>query len=71
MTNRAQGPWQPGRGKTVEEAAENAWANAKKGQAAPGLAAEKAPSGTYKAEIWIETSNPIHSYIVTLTPTGP
>ena len=71
MTNLEQGPWESGRGKTVEAAAEDAWENAKKGKAAPGLAAKQAPSGTYKVEIWIETTNPIHSYIVKLSPTGP
>ncbi len=71
MSWTAQGPWKPGRGKTIELAAANAWANAKKGAPAPGLAAEKAPAGTYKLEIYAETENPIHGYIVTLSPTGP
>jgi hypothetical protein len=67
----AQGPWKPGRGDTIEEAAEQAWENAKKGAPAPGLAAKSAPAGTYKVEIFVETENPIRSYIVTLDPTGP
>jgi hypothetical protein len=71
MSDNSHGPWAPGRGKTVEEAAEHAWENAKSGKPAPGLAAEHAQAGTYKLEIWIETTNPIHSYIVTINPTGP
>jgi hypothetical protein len=73
MTNR--GPWKPGistgKAATIEKAAEQAWENAKKGIAAPGLTAGKALPSTYRLEIWIETENPIHAYIVTLDPTGP
>jgi hypothetical protein len=69
--NQAKGPWKPGKGKTLEEAAENAWANAKKGTAEAGFAAAKAPAGTYKLEIWVETENPIRGYVVGLIPTGP
>jgi hypothetical protein len=71
MTNQAQGPWKPGRGPSLEEAAKAAWENAKKGDARHGFAAEPAPGGTYKLEIWVEASNPIHSYIVGLIPTSP
>ena len=71
MSHVARGPWQPGKGKTIEEATKQAWENAKKGQARPGFAAEKAPSGTYKLEVWIETTNPIRTYVVGLIPTGP
>jgi hypothetical protein len=71
MTNQGRGPWKPGRGKTLEAAAEQAWENAKKGAAEQGFTAASAPPGTYKLEIWVETKNPIHSYIVGLIPTGP
>lgn len=71
MTEEEKGPWKPGRGDTLEKAAERAWENAKKGAAEQGYAATKAPPGTYKLEIWVETENPIHSYIVGLIPTGP
>jgi hypothetical protein len=71
MTNQAPGPWQPGKGKTLEQATEQAWENAKKGHAARGFVAAEAPGGTYKLEIWIEATNPIHSYIVGLVPIGP
>jgi hypothetical protein len=71
MTSTARGPWQPGRGKSIDEAAQHAWENAKNGRAAPGYVAEKAPAGTYKLEIWVEANNPIHTYIVALIPTGP
>ena len=71
MTDQGRGPWAPGRGKSIEEATKKAWDNAKKGQGAPGFAAERAPAGTYKLEIWIETTNPIRSYIVNILPTGP
>jgi hypothetical protein len=67
----SQGPWKPGRGKSIEEAAQNAWANAKKGTPEPGLTAGKAPAGTYKLDIFVETENPIRGYIVVISPTGP
>jgi len=69
--NGSQGPWKPGKGKSIEEAAANAWANAKKGTPEAGLTAGKAPAGTYKLEIYVETENPIRGYIVTISPTGP
>jgi hypothetical protein len=71
MTNQSRGPWKPGKGKTLEAAAKQAWENAQKGTAAPGFAAEKAPPGIYKLEIWVETENPIRGYIVGLNPIGP
>jgi hypothetical protein len=66
-----QGPWEPGKGDTIEKAAEQAWKNAQKGTPAPGFAAKAAPAGTYKLEIYAETENPIRGYIVTISPTGP
>jgi len=71
MTNQTQGPWKPGRGDSIEQAAEEAWKNAQGGHPRHGFAAEKAPPGTYKLEIWVETENPIRGYIVGLIPTGP
>jgi hypothetical protein len=71
MSNHSQSPWAPGKGETIELATEDAWENAKNGKPAPGLAAEHAPPGIYKLEIWVETENPIHAYIVTINPTGP
>ena len=69
--NGSHGPWKPGKGKSIEEAASNAWENAKKGSPEAGFAAAKAPGGTYKLEIFVETENPIRGYIVVLNPTGP
>jgi hypothetical protein len=56
----AQGPWR-GEGPNLEAALVAAWNNAKNGGAGPG---------TFKVEISIKTVNPIHSYIVILTPDG-
>ena len=53
--------WEPGRGGSLEVAAERAWENAKKGGAAPG---------TYELQILVEAENPITSYIVIVQPTG-
>jgi hypothetical protein len=69
--NGSQGPWKPGKGDTIEKAAQQAWAHAKDGIAEAGLTAGKAPAGTYKLEIYAETENPIHGYVVVLSPTGP
>ncbi len=71
MTNLGRGPWQPGRGKTIEAATEQAWEHAKNGHPAAGFAAAKAPAGTYRVEIYVETENPIRGYVVVLDPTGP
>lgn len=49
-----------GRGGNLGAAFEDAWNTAKTNGAPPGL---------YSVEIAIEASNPIHSYIVVLTPT--
>lgn len=69
--NGSHGPWKPGRGNTIEEAAEQAWEHAKHGTPEAGLTAGKAPAGTYKLDIYAETENPIHGYIVVINPTGP
>ena len=50
-----------GKGANLEAAFEAAWHEAKE---------DGAPPGRYTVEIEIETSNPIHSYIVIITPTG-
>jgi hypothetical protein len=50
-----------GRGGNLGAAFENAWNSAK---------TSGAPPGVYTVEIAIEVSNPIHSYIVLITPTG-
>lgn len=50
-----------GRGANLEAAFEDAWHHAKDEGAAPG---------TYTVQIEIEASNPIHSYIVIISPVG-
>lgn len=64
MTNGQGGPWkgrseQPGA--TLQKAIENAWEKAKNDQA---------PAGLYDVKIQIETNNPIHAYVVIISPTG-
>jgi hypothetical protein len=71
MNDHAGGPWEPGRGDSIEKAAAHAWENAKNAKHAPGFAAEHAPPGIYRLNIWVETENPIRAYIVTIDPTGP
>ena len=47
---------------SLQAAIEDAWENAKKDQA---------PAGCYVVDkIKVETSNPIHAYIVLINPTG-
>ena len=62
MDDETRGLWEPGRGDSVEEAAERAWENAKRFEA-------KADT-TYKLEIFVEVENPIRAYVVTLDPVG-
>jgi hypothetical protein len=62
MSDVAQGPPWRGQGSNLEAAFEEAWRNAKHGGADPG---------TFKVEIYVTTTNPIHGYIVILTPGGP
>jgi hypothetical protein len=50
-----------GKGGNLGAAFENAWCAAKENGAPPGL---------YTVEIAIEASNPIHSYVVIITPTS-
>jgi hypothetical protein len=50
-----------GKGGNLGAAFENAWDSAKGSGAEPGR---------YTVEIAIETSNPIHTYIVVITPSG-
>ena len=61
MSDDRQDSWEPGKGTSVEAAAAHAWENARANGAGPG---------TYKLDVFIEASNPIHSYIVVITPTG-
>ena len=53
--------WEPGKGGSVEVAAERAWENAKEEGAGPG---------TYELRILVEAENPIRTYIVIINPTG-
>lgn len=50
-----------GKGGNLGAAFENAWCAAKENGAPPGL---------YTVELAIEASNPIHSYVVIITPTS-
>jgi hypothetical protein len=61
MIEIVESPWEPGKGGSVEVAAERAWENAK------GRGAER---GTYKLHIYAEAENPITTYIVIIQPTG-
>jgi hypothetical protein len=61
MDEERNGPPWRGRGHDLEAAIWDAWENAKE----QGAGGEKA---TYKVEIAIEASNPIHSYIVLIFP---
>jgi hypothetical protein len=58
MTN-GHGPWTGHDPHNLQQAFVNAWETAKEAGANPG---------TFKCEITIDTSNPIHSYNVTITP---
>jgi hypothetical protein len=53
--------WEPGRGGSVEVAAERAWENAKEAGAGKGL---------YELRIFAEAENPITTYVVIISPTG-
>ena len=53
---RSEGP-----DKSLEKALKDAWDQATKDHADPGV---------YDVDIKIETTNPIHAYIVILTPSG-
>jgi hypothetical protein len=53
--------WKPGRGGSVEVAAERAWENAKECGAEPG---------TYELKIFVEVENPIRTYVVIVEPVG-
>jgi hypothetical protein len=61
MDEETRGLWKPGRGSSIEEAAERAWEGAKKFEA---------EAGTYKLDIFIEVENPIRAYVVTIEPVG-
>jgi hypothetical protein len=62
MSDTKYGQFKPGKGKTVEKAAAQAWKNAKAAGAKPGK---------YEiSKIEIETVNPIRTYIVTIEPGG-
>jgi hypothetical protein len=53
-TGRSEGP-----DATLDAAFKDAWEKAKEG---------KGPEGTYDVQIKIEAKNPIHAYIVIITP---
>ena len=53
-TGRSEGP-----DATLDAAFKDAWEKAKKGGG---------PTGTYDVAIQIETENPIHAYVVIITP---
>jgi hypothetical protein len=53
--------WEPGKGGSVEVAAERAWQNAKAAGAEPGI---------YELTLFIETENPIRTYIGVISQGG-
>jgi hypothetical protein len=61
MDEGAERSWEPGRGGSVEVAAERAWENAKEAGAG---------KGTYELTLFIEAENPIRTYIAVITPIG-
>jgi hypothetical protein len=62
MSNGQQGP--RGRGTkpfpNLKDAVEDAWNDAKR--------RDPSSSGTFKVDIYIDASNPIHNYIVVISP---
>jgi|GraSoiStandDraft_2_1057267.scaffolds.fasta_scaffold272730_2 hypothetical protein len=53
--------WDPGKGGSVEVAAERAWQNAREAGAEAGI---------YELTLFIEAENPIRTYLATITPAG-
>ena len=61
MDDDQERPWEPGKGGSVEVAAERAWENAKLGGAEAGI---------YELTLFIEAENPIRTYIAVINPGG-
>ena len=61
MDEGSERSWEPGKGGSVEVAAERAWQNAKEAGAEAGI---------YELTLFIETENPIRTYIATINPAG-
>ena len=61
MDEGSERSWEPGKGGSVEVAAERAWQNAKEAGAEAGI---------YELTLFIEAENPIRTYLATITPAG-
>jgi len=61
MDEGSERSWEPGKGGSVEVAAERAWENAKEAGAEPGI---------YELTLFIEAENPIRTYLATIDPAG-
>jgi len=61
MDEGSERSWEPGKGGSVEVAAERAWDNAKEAGAEPGI---------YELTLFIEAENPIRTYLATIDPVG-
>jgi hypothetical protein len=61
MDEGSERPWDPGKGGSVEVAAERAWQNAREAGAEAGI---------YELTLFIEAENPIRTYLATITPAG-
>jgi hypothetical protein len=61
MDEGSERSWDPGKGGSVEVAAERAWQNAREAGA---------EAGVYELTLFIEAENPIRTYLATITPAG-
>ena len=61
MDEGSERSWEPGKGGSVEVAAERAWENAKEAGAEAGI---------YELTLFIEAENPIRTYLATIDPAG-
>jgi hypothetical protein len=61
MDEGSERSWDPGKGGSVEVAAERAWQNAREAGAEAGI---------YELTLFIEAENPIRTYLATITPAG-
>ena len=61
MDEGSEQSWEPGKGGSVEVAAERAWQNAKEAGAEAGI---------YELTLFIEAENPIRTYLATINPAG-
>jgi hypothetical protein len=61
MDEGSERSWEPGKGGSVEVAAERAWENAKQAGAEAGI---------YELTLFIEAENPIRTYLATIDPAG-